>query len=256
MLRSAQRQPRCGTSGRYRARNSARHPNTRSPYDGRFKTTESRRAYLGRMGCMEIRRQYSASGMGTVAGPPDPRDSYVSPPELAILRAMLADAWGRNPRCVLVQGERGIGKTALLRHLAADLNDTRVLWASGEGSEAQLRYGLVDHLARSAGEMLPEEARRAVGREQARTRAVCDRQHAVATPGDLGDAHARAAVDRRHRPRRHLLADSAALRVAAAARQPDPHGAGGQRARPPHRGVAKALRQRAGRDGHAQRVGA
>lgn len=95
--------------------------------------------------------------MGTLAGPPDPCESYVSPPELAIVRAMLADTWAGRPRCVLIEGERGIGKTAFLRQLSADLESTRLLSTCGEASETQLQYGLLEHLARSAGEVLPEE---------------------------------------------------------------------------------------------------
>ncbi len=95
--------------------------------------------------------------MGTVAGPPDPGESYVSPPELAIVRAMLADAWAGRPRCVLIQGERGIGKTAFLRELSADLDSTRVVPTCGEASETQLQYGLLEHLTRLTGEVLPEE---------------------------------------------------------------------------------------------------
>ena len=76
---------------------------------------------------MEIARQYHAVGMGTVAGSPDPEFNYASPPELVTLREMLADARVGRPRFVLLEGERGIGKSAFLRQLSADLSDTQVL---------------------------------------------------------------------------------------------------------------------------------
>ena len=101
-----------------------------------------------------------------MAGHPEPSDCYVSPPGLGFLRAMLADAWGGRPRCVLVQGERGIGKTAFLRQLSAGLEDTRVLSTCGERSEAQLQYGLIEHIARSTGETLPPELAGLCARDQ------------------------------------------------------------------------------------------
>lgn len=52
---------------------------------------------------------------------------------------------------VLVEGEGGIGKSALLTRFLGGLAETRVLRASGEESEALLAYGLVSQLLASAG---------------------------------------------------------------------------------------------------------
>ncbi len=95
--------------------------------------------------------------MGTVVGASEPGFGYVGPPELEILRAMLADARSGRPQFVLVQGERGSGKSAYLRQLSVDQSDLRVLSATGDEAEAELRYGLVEHLTRAAGKGVPEE---------------------------------------------------------------------------------------------------
>jgi DNA-binding CsgD family transcriptional regulator len=77
--------------------------------------------------------------------------------ELATLRAELAEASTGRPRFVLVEGENGIGKSALLRRFAADTDGAHVLSASGDESETLLEYGVVEHLCRSAKAALPGE---------------------------------------------------------------------------------------------------
>ncbi len=75
-------------------------------------------------------------------------------PELAVLRARLADAIAGSPQIVQVEGPPGIGKTALLDHFlrhGAVGEPPVVLRASGEETEELLSYGVVDQLARSAG---------------------------------------------------------------------------------------------------------
>lgn len=52
-------------------------------------------------------------------------------------------------RVVLVEGEAGIGKTALIDHFAAEVEDARVIRASGEQAETAVAYGLVDQLLRA-----------------------------------------------------------------------------------------------------------
>lgn len=106
---------------------------------------------------MTFGRQYPAPEMGAVAGFSNRGIEDASPPELGILRGMLDDARAGHPRTVLVQGERGIGKTSLLRQLTADLSDTQVVSARGEESEIGLRYGLLEHLVRSVDLPLPDE---------------------------------------------------------------------------------------------------
>ncbi len=147
---------------------------------------------------MEIGWRYCAREMGAAVGPPDPGDCYVSPPELAVLRALLADSGAGEPRCVLVLGERGIGKTAFLRELSAGLDDIRVLSVCGEESEADLPFGLVEHLARVSGENLPEELV-----------ALCAGKRPHAEPFEIGSALLRLLVTlQRSKPLLVLLDDA------------------------------------------------
>ncbi|MFP5376215.1 MAG: helix-turn-helix transcriptional regulator [Acidimicrobiia bacterium] len=75
--------------------------------------------------------------------------------ELAALDGMLAAAAGGACRFALVTGERGMGRTTLLRRLSARASGARVLQASGEESEIAVPFGVVDQLARSAAPSLP-----------------------------------------------------------------------------------------------------
>ena len=74
-------------------------------------------------------------------------------PELAVLRARLADAASGRPQIVQIQGPAGIGKTALLENFLADAHaDPKpvVIFASGEENEQLLAYGVIEQLARAA----------------------------------------------------------------------------------------------------------
>ena len=71
--------------------------------------------------------------------------------EAAELRRELAAARAGRPRVVLVEGEAGIGKSALLHHVFATEPDVTVLRATGEEWESFLGYGVVDQLMRVAG---------------------------------------------------------------------------------------------------------
>ncbi|MEO3868163.1 AAA family ATPase [Nonomuraea sp. B12E4] len=66
--------------------------------------------------------------------------------ELALLRAELRAAAGGSSRRVVVEGPEGIGKTALIHHTLGGEAGVRVLAASGEESERQLRLGVVRQL--------------------------------------------------------------------------------------------------------------
>ncbi|WP_049574090.1 ATP-binding protein, partial [Nonomuraea sp. SBT364] len=66
--------------------------------------------------------------------------------ELAMLRAELRVAAAGPARMVVIDGPEGIGKTALIRHVLDEVPQVRVLAASGEESERQLRYGVVRQL--------------------------------------------------------------------------------------------------------------
>ena len=74
-------------------------------------------------------------------------------PELAVLRARLADAATGRPQVVQIQGPAGIGKTALLENFLASAHpdpNPVVIFASGEENEQLLAYGVIEQLVRSA----------------------------------------------------------------------------------------------------------
>jgi DNA-binding CsgD family transcriptional regulator len=66
--------------------------------------------------------------------------------EMDALRAAFADARAGRPRVVLVEGEAGIGKTALLRHFLRGVGRATTLWASGDEDELDLEFGVVEQL--------------------------------------------------------------------------------------------------------------
>ena len=75
-------------------------------------------------------------------------------PELATLRARLAEARAGAPQVVQLEGPPGIGKTALVAQFLDDPGGDVapvVLRASGEETETLLEYGVIDQLARAAG---------------------------------------------------------------------------------------------------------
>ncbi|MDQ4068964.1 MAG: AAA family ATPase [Actinomycetota bacterium] len=74
--------------------------------------------------------------------------------ELEVLRAMLSQAAG-SARFVLLTGERGMGKTSLLRTFLAGAGAVCRVTASGDECERVLPYGVLEQLARSADPVLP-----------------------------------------------------------------------------------------------------
>lgn len=66
--------------------------------------------------------------------------------ELAVLQHALAAVRRGQPQVVLVEGDPGIGKTALLRRFLRKATGVRVLWASGDESEVALEFGVVGQL--------------------------------------------------------------------------------------------------------------
>lgn len=66
--------------------------------------------------------------------------------ELGVLQQALADAGCGDPRLVLVEGEAGIGKTALMRTFLDRNPGVRHVWVSGDETEVALRFGVVDQL--------------------------------------------------------------------------------------------------------------
>src|SRR4051794_29300097 len=76
--------------------------------------------------------------------------------ELRALEEALADARAGRPRVVAVAGPAGIGKTALVEQFLADAGEVIALRASGDESERELEFGVVDQLLRRAGEARPD----------------------------------------------------------------------------------------------------
>jgi len=60
--------------------------------------------------------------------------------ELADIHGLLADARGGRSSLLVLQGEAGSGKTALLEHVAADAEDFAILRCTGVESEAELPF--------------------------------------------------------------------------------------------------------------------
>ena len=93
------------------------------------------------LGMPEVLRTGPPPGGGVFVGRAD---------ELAVLEAAAAEARGGRPKVVLVEGEAGIGKSALLARFAAGLADAAVLRASGDEAERLVPYGIVAQLVASA----------------------------------------------------------------------------------------------------------
>ena len=68
--------------------------------------------------------------------------------ELARIEEAMATWPPGRPWLITVEGESGIGKTALIRHWVASLTDERVLWARADQTESDLAYGIVAQLLR------------------------------------------------------------------------------------------------------------
>lgn len=66
--------------------------------------------------------------------------------ELASLSSALQAASTAGPQIVWIEGEPGIGKTALVRQFLSGCDDAVVLEASGDETEAALEYGVVSQL--------------------------------------------------------------------------------------------------------------
>jgi DNA-binding CsgD family transcriptional regulator len=89
--------------------------------------------------------------------PPAPSVFVGRQRELEALEEGLARARGGQPWLVLVEGPAGIGKTSLVERFLASVGDITVLRASGDLSESDLPFGVVDQLLRRAGEPPPRE---------------------------------------------------------------------------------------------------
>src|SRR5262252_1185443 len=68
--------------------------------------------------------------------------------ELAGLADVLARMRQGEPWLVTIEGESGVGKTALARRALASAPGLTVLWARADPAEADLEYGIIEQLLR------------------------------------------------------------------------------------------------------------
>jgi DNA-binding CsgD family transcriptional regulator len=85
--------------------------------------------------------------------------------ECADLNELIAAVRERESRALVVQGEAGVGKTALLDHLVVSAPDMRVLRATGVESEMELPFAVLHQLCApllDAADRLPEPQQQAL----------------------------------------------------------------------------------------------
>ena len=75
--------------------------------------------------------------------------------QLAQVAEVIARVEAGQPWLVAIEGDPGVGKTALARRCLAGATGLRVLSARGDQAEADLEFGLVDQLFRAAGAVFP-----------------------------------------------------------------------------------------------------
>ncbi len=78
--------------------------------------------------------------------------------ELARVAQVLTLVEAGQPWLVAIEGDPGVGKTALARRCLAQAADLRVLSARGDQAEADLDFGIVDQLIRTADGAFPAAA--------------------------------------------------------------------------------------------------
>ncbi|MFJ9818635.1 AAA family ATPase [Streptomyces sp. NPDC101151] len=96
-----------------------------------------------------VSRNWQVLQGGGFTGCVGPADAFVG--RRAEVGALLhcAEAVGEGaPWVVVVEGEAGIGKTALIRHVAQGLVDFEVLWAACDVSEQDFAFGVLDQVVR------------------------------------------------------------------------------------------------------------
>src|SRR4051794_18838757 len=108
-----------------------------------------------RVGGARVESRPSMATQRQLGVPPSPARFVGRRQEICVLENALADARARRPRVVAVAGPEGIGKTALVERFLADAGDVIALRASGDESERELEFGVVDQLLRRAGETRP-----------------------------------------------------------------------------------------------------
>ena len=75
--------------------------------------------------------------------------------ELARVAEVITRVEAGQPWLVAIEGDSGMGKTALARRCLAEAPGLRVLQARADQAEADLDFGIVDQLLRAAGGAFP-----------------------------------------------------------------------------------------------------
>ena len=78
--------------------------------------------------------------------------------ELARVAEVVTRVEAGQPWLVAVEGELGMGKTALARRCLARTQRIKVLWARADQAETDLDFGIADQLLRAAGDAFPTES--------------------------------------------------------------------------------------------------
>ena len=78
--------------------------------------------------------------------------------ELASLAEVVTQVEAGQPWLVAIEGDPGVGKTALARRCLAGATDLTVLWARADQAETDLDFGIVEQLLRAAGDASPAAA--------------------------------------------------------------------------------------------------
>ena len=87
--------------------------------------------------------------VATVSSEGPPQAAFVGrQAELTRIDEAMARVRQGEPWLITVEGESGVGKTALIRHWVASLADVRVLWARADQADSDLDYGIVEQLLR------------------------------------------------------------------------------------------------------------
>ncbi|WP_344242196.1 helix-turn-helix transcriptional regulator [Actinocorallia libanotica] len=108
----------------------------------------------------------ASAGRWAAAGRPRPGELLGRTAECATLEGMLSDVRGGESRVLVLRGEAGVGKSALLEHLVARAAGCRVATATGVQSEMELAFAAVHQLCLPMLELLdtlPEPQQDALG---------------------------------------------------------------------------------------------
>jgi ATP/maltotriose-dependent transcriptional regulator MalT len=75
--------------------------------------------------------------------------------ELARVAEVVSRVEAGQPWLVAIEGEPGMGKTALARRCLSQAHAMKVLWARADQAETDLDFGIVEELLRAAGDAVP-----------------------------------------------------------------------------------------------------